>query len=122
MLPTSINLTDKLSQFSERWSPKIIAEMEGFHFKLAKLKGDFVWHQHPETDEAFFIVDGQMRIDFRDGSVTLNQGEMLIVPSGVEHKSFAEEECHVMVLVRAGTVNTGDAPPNELTQNPDLRI
>lgn len=122
MVPNSINLADKLSQFDETWSPKIIAEMDGFHFKLAKLKGDFVWHRHPETDEAFFVVKGKLRIDFRDGNVTLNEGEMLIVPSGVEHKPFAESECHVMVLVREGTVNTGDAPSNELTQDPQARI
>ena len=122
MIPTPINLAGKLSEFAETWSPKIIAEMEGFHFKLAKLKGDFVWHSHPNTDEAFLVVKGQMRIDFRDGAVTLNQGEMLIVPSGVEHKPFAESECHVMVLVREGTVNTGDAPKNELTTDPQARI
>ena len=122
VVPTSINLADKLSQFAETWSPKVIAEMEGFHFKLAKLKGDFVWHRHPETDEAFLVVKGQIRIDFRDGAVTLNEGEMLIVPRGVEHKPFAESECHVMVLVHAGTVNTGDAPSNELTTDPQARI
>ena len=122
MTPTAINLSDKLGLFSEQWSPKIIAEMDGFHFKLAKLQGDFVWHSHPETDEAFFVLHGQLRIDFRDGSTTLNPGEMLIVPKGVEHKPFAEAECHVMVLVREGTVNTGDAPDNELTADPGARI
>ncbi len=122
MTPTRINLSEKLSQFSEQWSPKIIAEMDGFHFKLAKLEGDFVWHSHPDTDEAFFIIEGQLRIDFRDGEVTLNKGEMLVVPKGVEHKPFAKSECHVMVLVREGTVNTGDEPTNELTADPDARI
>ncbi len=122
MLPNSINLADKLSQFTETWSPKVIAEMDGFQFRLAKLKGDFVWHSHPETDEAFFVVKGKLRIDFRDGNVTLDEGELLIVPSGVEHKPFAESECHVMVLVREGTVNTGDAPRNELTKDPQARI
>lgn len=122
MVPSSINLSDKLSQFADTWSPKVVAEMEGFQFKLAKLKGDFVWHSHPDTDEAFLIVQGQLRIDFRDGAVTLETGEMLIVPRGVEHKPFAESECHVMVLVREGTVNTGDAPKNELTTDPEARI
>ncbi len=122
MPPTAINLSDKLSLFSEQWSPKIMAEMDGFQFKLVKLEGNFVWHSHPDTDEAFLILDGQLRIDFRDGAVTLNQGEMLIVPKGVEHKPFAESECHVMVLVREGTVNTGDAPANELTADPGARI
>ena len=122
MVPSPINLSDKLSQFADMWSPKVIAEMEGFHFKLAKLKGDFVWHSHPDTDEAFLVVHGQLRIDFRDAAVTLNTGEMLIVPSGVEHKPFAESECHVMVLVREGTVNTGNAPKNELTTDPQASI
>ncbi len=122
MTPTRINLREKLSQFSEKWSPKIIAEMDGFHFKLAKLEGDFVWHSHPDMDEAFFIVEGQLRIDFRDGSVTMDSGEMLVVPKGVEHKPFAEAECHVMILVRKGTVNTGDAPASERTADPEARI
>lgn len=122
MPPVVINLSDKLGLFTEQWSPKIIAEMDGFHFKLAKLEGDFVWHSHPETDEAFIVLQGQLQIDFREGAVTLNQGEMLIVPKGVEHKPLAEAECHVMVLVREGTVNTGSAPANELTADPGARI
>ena len=122
MTPTPINLHDKLSQFSEQWLPKIIAEMDGFHFKLAKLEGDFVWHSHPDTDEAFFVIEGRLRIDFRDGAVTLNSGEMLVVPKGDEHKPFAESECHVMIFVREGTVNTGDAPTSEITADPEARI
>lgn len=122
MTPTPINLRDKLTLFSEQWSPKIIAQMDGFQFKLARLEGDFVWHSHPDTDEAFFIIEGQLRIDFRGGSVKLNSGEMLVVPKGVEHKPFAESECHVMILVREGTVNTGDAPASEITADPGARI
>lgn len=122
MTPDPINLSDKLKLFSDQWSPKIIAEMDGFQFKLAKLEGDFVWHSHPDTSEAFIVLHGHLRIDFRDGAVTLNPGEMLIVPKGIEHKPFAESECHVMVLVREGTVNTGDAPENELTAEPGARI
>ena len=118
MMPTSINLSDKLRLFSDQWSPKIIAQIDDYQFKLAKLQGDFVWHSHPETDEVFIVLEGQLRIDFRDGSTTLDQGEMLIVPKGVEHKPFAESECHVMILVRDGTVNTGDAPENDLTVDP----
>ena len=117
-----INLADKLSRFSEQWSPKIIAEMDGFQFKLAKLEGDFVWHSHPDTDEAFFVLDGQLRIDFRDGSVTLCAGELLIVPKGVEHKPFAQSECQVLLFVRGGTLNTGDAPPSRLTADIQARI
>jgi mannose-6-phosphate isomerase-like protein (cupin superfamily) len=122
MIPTPINLSEKLNLFTDRWSPKIVAEMEGFDFKLAKLKGDFVWHSHPDTDEAFFVLEGSLRIDFRSGQVTLNKGEMLIVPKGIEHKPFAESECHVMVLERAGTVNTGDAAENDLTADHSTRI
>jgi len=122
MTPTAIKLSDKLSLFADQWSPKIIAEMDGYQFKLAKLEGDFVWHSHSDTDEAFIILAGQLRIDFRDGAVTMNQGEMLIVPKGVEHKPYAESECHLMLVVREGTVNTGDAPENELTADPGARI
>lgn len=122
MPPSPINLAEKLSLFTEQWSPKIIARYEDFHFKLAKLEGDFVWHGHPESDEAFLVLDGILRLDFRDASVTLNKGEMLVIPKGVEHKPFAESECHVMVLVRAGTVNTGDAPPSERTTEPAASV
>lgn len=122
MTPIAINLSDKLGLFTELWSPKIVAEMDGYQFKLAKLEGDFVWHSHSDTDEAFLILAGQLRIDFRDSAITLNQGEMVVVPKGVEHKPFAESECHVMVFVRTGTVNTGDAPENERTVDPGAWI
>ena len=122
MTPEVITLSDKLASFSDQWSPKIVGEMDGFHFKLAKLEGTFVWHSHPETDEAFFILHGQLRIDFRDGSATLNEGDMLIVPKGVEHKPHADSECHVMIFVREGTVNTGDADENDFTADPNLRV
>ncbi len=115
MTPTLINLSNKLSLFTDQWSPKIIAQTDDYQFKLAKLQGDFVWHSHPDTDEVFIVLEGQLRIDFRDGAVTVNMGELLVVPKSVEHKPYAESECHVMVLVRAGTVNTGNAPVNELT-------
>lgn len=122
MPPQSINLADKLDAFSDQWSPKIIAEFGDYQFKLAKLEGDFVWHSHPDTDEAFHVLKGTLRIDFRDGSVELNAGEMLVVPQGVEHKPFAESECHVMILVRDGTVNTGDAPVNAMTADVNARV
>lgn len=122
MIPTPWNLTEKFELITEQWSPKILAEIDDYQFKLAKLEGDFVWHSHPETDEIFFIVSGELQIDFRDGSVTLKAGEMLQVPRGVEHKPYAAEECHVMILVKAGTVNTGDAPENSRTADPDARL
>ena len=104
-----INLERKLSQFSEHWSPKTIAQMNDYHIKLAKIQGDFVWHDHPETDEVFIVLKGEMRIDFRAGHVELDEGEMCVVPRGVEHKPFAERECHILLIEPAGTVNTGDA-------------
>ena len=109
MTHTPINLTQKLNMFSDHWSPKIIAQMNDYHFKLVKLKGEFVWHRHGDTDEVFLVIQGSMQIDFRDGSVELRAGEMFVVPKGVEHKPWAGKECHVLLVEPAGTVNTGDA-------------
>jgi mannose-6-phosphate isomerase-like protein (cupin superfamily) len=83
--------------------------MNDYHFKLVKIQGDFVWHSHPDTDEVFIVLDGEFRLDFRDGAVTLRPGEMYVVPKGLEHKPYAERECHLMLVEPAGTVNTGDA-------------
>ena len=105
---SAINLKEKLSLFSEHWSPKIVARMNDIRFKLVKFQGDFIWHSHEETDETFIVIDGAMAIDFRDGRVDLATGEMFVVPSGVEHKPSAEAECRVMVIEPTGTVNTGD--------------
>ena len=105
---TSINLQEKLSKFSEHWSPKIIAKLNDYHLKLAKVQGEFVWHDHPETDEVFIVVKGYLDIFFRDGKVSLNEGEMFVVPKGVEQKPVAEDECHILFIEPAGTVNTGD--------------
>ena len=104
-----INLKEKLTKFSEHWSPKIIAQMNDYHFKLVKFQGDFFWHMHDDTDEAFIVLDGEMRIDFRDSKVDLKVGELFVVPRGVEHKPFAEEECNIMLVEPAGTINTGNA-------------
>ncbi len=117
MTHTPVNLTQKLDTFSEHWSPKIIAQMNDYHFKLAKLQGDFVWHRHVDTDEAFLVIQGSMQIDFRDGRVELGAGEMVVVPKGVEHKPWAEKECHVLLVEPAGTVNTGDAGGERTTKN-----
>lgn len=108
MNDTAINIREKLGKFAEHWSPKIIAQMNDYHLKLAKLQGEFVWHTHADTDETFLVIDGEMRIDFPSGSVDLEAGELFVVPRGVEHKPFAERECHVMLIEPAGTVNTGD--------------
>ena len=104
----SVNVEEKLSKFSEHWSPKIIAQMNDYHFKLAKVQGEFIWHNHPETDEVFLVIKGQLNIHFRDGQVTLNEGEMYVVPRGVEHKPVADEECHILLIEPAGTINTGE--------------
>lgn len=103
-----INLQNKLSKFSELWSPKTIAQMNDYHFKLVKVQGEFIWHDHPETDEVFLVLKGQLEIHFRDGKVTLNEGEMFVVPKGAEHKPVAETECHVLLMEPAGTINTGE--------------
>ena len=103
-----INFEEKLLKFSEHWSPKIIAQLNDYHLKLAKVQGEFVWHDHPETDEVFIVVKGQLKILFRDGDVLLNEGEMFVVPKGVEHKPVAENECHILLIEPACTVNTGD--------------
>jgi mannose-6-phosphate isomerase-like protein (cupin superfamily) len=103
----SINLQEKLSKFSEHWSPKIIAQMNDYHFKVVKVQGEFVWHDHPETDEVFVVLQGQLQIHFRDGTVLLNEGEMFVVPKGMEHKPVAPEECHILLVEPVGTVNTG---------------
>jgi mannose-6-phosphate isomerase-like protein (cupin superfamily) len=103
----AINLKQKFGLFSELWSPRVIAEMNDYQFKLSKLEGEFIWHNHPETDEAFFVIEGELRIDFRDGSVTLGPGEMFVVPNGVEHKPFAEHEVKLMIIEPRGVLNTG---------------
>ncbi|HJZ12029.1 MAG TPA: cupin domain-containing protein [Acidobacteriota bacterium] len=104
----SINFMEKLSQFSDHWSPKIIAQMNDYHFKLVKLQGEFVWHTHSDTDEVFIVLEGALRIDLRDGSVELKPGEMFVVPRGVEHKPHAEKLCKILLIEPAGTQNTGD--------------
>ena len=106
---SAINLGQKLTLFSEHWSPKIIAGMNDYHIKLAKFQGDFIWHTHADTDEVFMVLAGKMRIDFRDGCVDLKAGEMFVVPKGLEHKPSTKSECRVMLIEPAGTKNTGNA-------------
>ncbi len=103
-----VNLKVMFARFSDHWSPKIIAQMNDYHFKLVKIQGDFVWHRHSETDEVFIVIDGSMEMSFRDGQVTLNPGEMFVVRKGVEHKPFAASECKLMLVEPVGTMNTGE--------------
>jgi mannose-6-phosphate isomerase-like protein (cupin superfamily) len=116
-----INLKEKLDLFTDLWSPRIVARANGQDLKLVKLKGDFVWHRHADTDEVFMVLSGSMRIDFRDGWVELKAGEICVVPMGVEHRPSAEEECHILLLEGAGTRNTGDAG-GERTSEDDVWI
>lgn len=117
----AINFTDKFSLFSETWSPKVIAEMNENQFKLAKLKGEFVWHKHDDTDEAFIVLKGDFTILFRDGQVNLSAGEMFVVPKGIEHKPVAENECRVLLIEPKGVLNTGEAQ-SKLTAPNDVWI
>jgi mannose-6-phosphate isomerase-like protein (cupin superfamily) len=117
----SINFADKLSKFSDHWSPKVIAEMNDYQFKLAKLEGEFVWHNHPDTDEVFIVIEGSMKIELEDGVVELSTGEMYVVPKGVMHKPVAEKECQIMLVEPRGVVNTGEAD-SDLTAENDVWI
>lgn len=113
----SINFQDKLSKFSEPWSPKIIAQMNDYHFKIVKVQGEFIWHDHPDTDEVFIVLKGQLQIHLPDGRAILNEGEMFVVPKGVEHKPVADHECHLLLVEPAGTLNTGDVVSERTAAN-----
>jgi mannose-6-phosphate isomerase-like protein (cupin superfamily) len=117
----TINFKDKLDKFSEHWSPKVIAEMNDYQFKLVKIQGEFVWHNHADTDEVFIVIEGSMKIQFENETVELKEGEMLVVPKGIEHKPIAESECKVMLVEPRGVVNTGGSD-SELTADNDVWI
>ncbi len=104
-----VNLAEKFAKFAEQWSPKVIAQVNDYHVKIVKIQGEFVWHKHPETDEMFWVIEGEMRIEFRDRSVALRKGELFVVPREIEHKPIADEECRMLVFEPAGTLNTGDS-------------
>ena len=108
-MPQAINLADKLSKIADHWQPRVVAELNDYQFKLVKIEGDFVWHSHADTDEAFIVIEGELRIDLRDGAVTLGPGEVYVVKKGVEHKPYAAREVHMMLLEPRGVTNTGDA-------------
>jgi mannose-6-phosphate isomerase-like protein (cupin superfamily) len=116
-----INLEAKFARFSDHWSPRVVAELNDYQFKLVKAEGEFVWHSHQETDEAFIVVEGTLEIEFRDGKVTLNAGELFVVPKGVEHRPIALGECKILLLEPGNVVNTGNAG-GELTAKNDVWI
>lgn len=113
----SINFAQKLGLFSEQWTPKVIAEMNDYQFKISRLQGEFVWHAHAETDETFIVLDGLLHIDFRDGRVSIASGEMFVVPRGVEHKPWSEEEVKLLLIEPRGVLNTGDQGGERTAQN-----
>ena len=104
----AINFGQKFGLFHEQWQPKVVAEMNDYQFKIVKLQGDFIWHDHKDTDETFIVIEGRLRIDFRDGAVDISAGEMFVVPKGVEHKPYAEQEVRLLLIEPRGVLNTGD--------------
>ena len=103
-----INFKSKFEKFNDHWSPKVIAEMNDYQFKLAKIKDDFIWHEHNDTDEAFIVISGVIWIEFKDETIQINEGEMIVVPKGTKHRPYATEEAQIMLVEPKGVVNTGD--------------
>jgi mannose-6-phosphate isomerase-like protein (cupin superfamily) len=113
----AINFDHKFSLFAEQWQPKVIAEMNDYQFKIVKLQGDFIWHDHKDTDETFIVIDGVLRIDLRDGAVRVSAGEMFVVPKGVEHKPYAEHEVKLLLVEPRGVLNTGHEGGERTAEN-----
>ena len=107
-IPLPVNFTEKFAVFNDQWAPKIIAQMNDYQFKLVRLQGEFVWHEHTDTDETFIVLEGSLVIDFKEGAVTLNAGEMVVVPKGCLHRPRADTEAKLLLVEPAGVVNTGD--------------
>ena len=105
--PVVINVAEKLSKFSDHWNPRIVSRYNGNEVRVSKLLGEFTWHSHTDTDELFYVLDGTLKIEFRDSVRVIRAGEMIVVPSGVEHRPIAEEECHILIMDREGESNTG---------------
>ena len=118
----AINFENKLSLFNDHWQPRVIAEMNDYQFKIVKIQGDFIWHDHQDTDETFIVLEGNLRIDFRDGHVDIGAGEMYVVPMGVEHKPYAESEVKMLLIEPRGVKNTGEEDPNERTAENNVWI
>jgi mannose-6-phosphate isomerase-like protein (cupin superfamily) len=115
-----INLAEKLSLFSEHWSPRIVSELNGQHVKIVKLRGEFVWHHHEAEDELFLVLKGRLRMQFQDREVLLGEGELLVVPRGVEHRPVADEEVHVLLFEPASTLNTGNVRNERTVERPAM--
>ena len=113
----AINFQQKFGLFKEQWQPKVVAEMNDYQFKVARLQGDFIWHDHQDTDETFIVLEGKLRIDFRDGAVEIAAGEMYVVPKGVQHKPYAEQEVKLLLIEPRGVPNTGDQGGDRTAQN-----
>ncbi|MFI7026240.1 cupin domain-containing protein [Micromonospora sp. NPDC049900] len=109
MAHQAVDIADKLSHFSEHWSPKVVARLNDYEIKVVKVRGEFVWHTHEDTDELFLVVSGELTIQLRDGDVVLRPGQLFVVPRGVEHCPVADGEVHAVLIEPAGVVNTGDA-------------
>ncbi len=116
----TVNIKDKLSNIQDHWNPRIAGELNGQHVKLAKLKGEFIWHHHEHEDELFLVIKGKLKIEFRDCIEEINEGEFIIVPKGVEHKPVADEEVHVMLFEPASTLNTGNIKNERTKKNLDI--
>lgn len=116
-----VNLSEKFSLFSEHWTPKIIAELNDYQIKIVKVKGDFVWHNHFDTDEFFFVIEGTLFIEFESKTMQLDAGELYVVPQGIQHRPYAKEECKVLLIEPRGVVNTGEAD-SELTASNDVWV
>ena len=112
-----INFNEKLKLIKAYWSPKIIASLNDYHFKLVKVKGDFIWHNHQNTDEAFIVLSGELRIDYSDHALTLREGEMHIVKKGIVHKPYAENECSILLIEPRDTINTGAIVSSKTAKN-----
>lgn len=117
-----VTLLDKFASFTEHFRPKVVARMNDYEFKVVRVLGEFVWHSHADTDETFLILDGELKIEFRDGEVALRSGDMFVVPKGKEHRPVAATECKILLIEPMGTVNTGDAEVGEMTAPNDVWV
>jgi len=114
---TPIDLKEKAGRIPALWSPRVVAELNDYQFKVARIEGEFVWHRHDETDEAFLVLEGELAIELRDGEVRLRAGELFVVPRGVEHRPVARRECRILLIEPRGVVNTGDAGGDRTAPN-----